>query len=198
LSSRANREFKRDREDENDPAVQPEMKPYIDGGCTALSVAKGLVTEPVLTLEIEGEECEFMVDTGAMVSLIQPGISKACVQPCDIQARGVTDTQLEVLGEQNVEFVLRNKNYCMTFTHTFVVSPLRRCSSGILGIDFLQQVGAEISLTAQSLYIDRYSFPLRGRESEVSDVRRLINAEQTKSLCPDQKGLGLWGIGKVP
>jgi len=88
----------------------------------------------------------------------------------------------------------------MSFTHTFVVSPLRRCSSGILGMDFLQQVGAEICLTAQSLCIDRYSFPLRGRESEISDVRRLINAEQTGSLSPDQEeeGLGLWGIGKVP
>ena len=58
-----------------------------------LSVAKGFVTEPVLTLEIEGEDCEFMIDTGPMVSLIQPAVSKACVQPCDVQARGVTGTQ---------------------------------------------------------------------------------------------------------
>jgi len=43
-----------------------------------------------------------MVDTGAMVSLIQPGISKAQVQPCDVKARGVTGTQLEVLGEQEI------------------------------------------------------------------------------------------------
>jgi len=102
----------------------------------------GLVTEPVLTLEIGGEECVFMVDTGAMVSLVQPGISKAQVQPCDVQARGVTGTQLEVLGEQEVEFTLRNKDYCMNFVHTFGVRPLIRCSSGILGMDFLQRVGA--------------------------------------------------------
>jgi hypothetical protein len=56
-------------------------------GCTASSVAKGCVTELVLTLEIG-------VDTGAMISLIQPRISRAQVQPCDVQARGVTDTQL--------------------------------------------------------------------------------------------------------
>ena len=31
----------------------------------------------------------------------------------------------------------------MTFEHTFVVSPWIRCSSGILGMDFLQRVGAE-------------------------------------------------------
>ena len=38
--------------------------------CTALLAAKGLVREPVLTLDIEGEEVLFIVDTGAMVSLI--------------------------------------------------------------------------------------------------------------------------------
>jgi len=174
------------------------LKPYIEvlkEGCTALSVAKGLVTEPVLTLEIEGEEREFMVDTGAMVSLIQPAVSRACVQPCDVQARGVTGTQLEILGEQEVEFILRNNDDWKSFKHTFVISPLRRCSSGILGMDFLQRVGAEISLTTQSLCIDRYSFPLRGRESEVSDVRRLINAEQTEPLSPDQEERGVGFVG---
>ena len=164
MSSRAKEEFKRDREDENSPAVQPEVEPYTLEDCTALSVAKGLVTEPVLTLEIGREVFSFMVDTGAMVSLIQPGISIAQVQPCDVQARGVTGTQLEVIGEQKVAFIMRNEDYYMAFVHTFVVSPLKRCSSGILGMDFLQQVGAEISLTTQLLKIGHYSFPLRGRE----------------------------------
>ena len=151
------------------------MKPYTED-CIALSVDKGLVTEPILTLEIEGEEHVFMVDTGAMVSLVQPKISKAQMQPCDVQARGVTGTQLEVLGEQEIEFVLRNNETCRHFVHTFIVSPLIRGSSGILGMDFLQRVGAEISLTAQLLTIGHHSFPLKGRELEVSGVRRLINA----------------------
>ena len=88
---------------------------------------------------------------------------------------------------KNVEFNLRSSNGDITFVHTFVVSPLKRCSSGIFGMDFLQRVGAEISLTAQLLYIDRYSFPLWGQEREVSEVQRLINAGQTGSLCPDQE-----------
>jgi hypothetical protein len=79
-----------------------------------------------------------MVDTCAMVSLIQPGISKAQLQPCDVQARGVTGTKLDILGEQKVEFNVRSNNGDITFVHTFVVSPLKRCSSGILGKDFLQ------------------------------------------------------------
>jgi hypothetical protein len=105
LSSRARKRFKRDREDESDPAVLPEVKPY-RRGCIALSAVKGLVTEPVLTLVIGGEEFLFMVDTGAMFSLIQPGISKTQVQPCDAQARGVTGTQLDILCEQEVTFFL--------------------------------------------------------------------------------------------
>ena len=43
----------------------------------------GIVTEAVLTIDIGGEEFLFMVDTGSMVSLIQPGISRAQMQPCD-------------------------------------------------------------------------------------------------------------------
>ena len=96
MSTRAKEEFKRHREDESGPAVLPEVEPDLRG-CTALPVAKGLVTEPVLAVDIGGEEFLFMVDTGAMVSLIQPGISKAQVQPCDVQARGVTGTKLDIL-----------------------------------------------------------------------------------------------------
>ena len=92
---------------------------------------------------------------------------------------------MDILSEQKVEFVLKNENYCMTLVHTFVVSPLKRCSSGILAWISCSEWGAEISLTAQVLYIDRYSLPLRGQEQEVSEVQRLINAGQTGSLCPD-------------
>ena len=54
----------------------------------------------LLTLDIGGEEFLFMVDTGVMFSLIQPGISKVQLQLCDVQARGETGTQLDILGEQ--------------------------------------------------------------------------------------------------
>ena len=162
------------------------MKPYAKS-CTALSAVDRLVTEPVLTLQIGGEEFNFMVDTGAMVSIIQPGISEAQVRPCDVQARGVTGTQLDILGEQEVEFTLHSNNGFVTFEHTFVVSPLKRCSSGILGMDFLHRVGAEISLTDQSLFMGRYSFPLRGQELGFPEVQRLITAGQTGPLCADRK-----------
>ena len=136
---------------------------------------------------IVGEEFLFMVDTGAMVSLIQPGISRAQVQPCDVQARGITGTQLDILGEQKVKFILQSNRGQKLFEHTFILSLLGRCSSGILGMDFLQRVGAEISLTAQLLYIGRHSFPLRGQEPVIPEVQRLINAERKEPKSPDQE-----------
>jgi hypothetical protein len=187
LSTRAKEKFKRDREDKIDPAFLPEVKPDTRS-CTALSAAKGLVTEPVLTVDIGGDEFLFKVDTGAMFLLIQPGISKAQMQPCDVQARGMTGTQLGILGEQEVKFTLRSNDSYVEFVPTFVVSLLKPCSSGILGMDFLQRVGAEISLTSKLLYTGRCSFPLRGQELGVSEVQLLINAEQTESLCLGQEG----------
>ena len=128
-----------------------------------------------------------MVDTGAMVSLIQPGISKAQMQPYNVQASGLTGTQLDILGEQEIKFILRNNDDYMEFVHTFVVRPLKRCRSGILGMDFLQRVGAETSLTSRSLCMGHCSFPLRDQELGVSEVRRLANTGQTRSLCPGQE-----------
>ena len=186
LSSRTKEKFKRDREDESGPAVLREVKPDTES-CTAPSVVNGLVTEPRLTLEIEREEYEFMVDTGAMVSVIQPEISLAHVQPCDVQARGVTGTQLKIIGEQEIEFKLKTRGQYVNFVHTFIVSPLERCSSGILSMDFLQSVGAEISLTAQSLHVGGYSFPLKGQESKFATVQRLTNAEAEQTSRRGQK-----------
>jgi hypothetical protein len=54
-------------------------------------------------------------------------------------------------------------------------------------MDFLQQVGVEIRLTAQLLYIGHYSLLLRGQEPEVSTVQRLINAGQTEFPCLDHE-----------
>jgi len=104
-----------------------------------------------------------------------------------VKARDVTGMKLEILGEQEVEFIVRDRDYYLTFKHTFIVSPLKHCSSGILGMDFLQQVGAEISLTTQSLNIGRYTFPLKGREYGVSKVWRLITAEPEETSGLDQE-----------
>jgi len=62
-------------------------------------------------------------------------------------------------------------------------------------MDFLRQVGAEISLTTQSRNIGRYSFPLMGRGQGVSTVRRLINAESEGSSSLDQEEIERESVG---
>ena len=84
-------------------------------------------------------------------------------------------------------FDIKLGNTSLTFVHTFVVSPIKRCSPGILGMDFLQRVGAEISLTTQSVNIGRYSFPLKRREQGHLTVQRLINAELRGPPHPDSE-----------
>jgi hypothetical protein len=125
----------------------------------------------------------FMVDTGAMVSLSKPGISSAQLRVCEVQARGISGTLLSVSGEQEVEFSIRPGENNMTFIHTFVVSPLDTCSSGILGLDFLQQVGAGISLTTLSLTVGDHLFPLPGWTQEASTNQSLANDGWGEATC---------------
>ena len=134
--------------------------------------------EPILMIEIEGKELIFIVDTGTMVSLIQPTISKAAMRSCGVQARGVTSTQLDILGEQHIQFGIKSHGDYVPFEHTIIVCNLKRCSSGILGMDFLQSVGAEISLPSQVLIIDQHNFPFVDRESGVPTGSRLARGDR--------------------
>jgi hypothetical protein len=141
----------------------------------------------LLTIDIGGEEFVFMVHTGAMVSLIKPNISEAQLRTCDVQARGVSGTQLDVSGEQEIEFSMRSGDERVTFVHTFVVSPLEIRSSGILGMDFLQRVGAELSLTARSLIMGRHTIPWTDCTQGVSTVRRLANEGREEPSVSSQE-----------
>jgi hypothetical protein len=57
-------------------------------------------------------------------------------------------------------------------------------------MDFLQQVGAEISLTTQLLHIGHCSFPLNGQERGASTFRRLANVESGGPPNLDREGRG--------
>ena len=185
---------KRDREDELDPVVLPENRPPPGPILIVPSATKGLVTEPLLTIEIGRERFEFVVDTGATVSLIKPTISKAQVRKSQVQARGVSGTNLKILGVQEVKFKIKSSTGSMTFIHPFVVCPLEICSAGILGLDFLQRVGAEISLTDNLLTLRNQRFRFKAlvcptRVSSDPEVlhessRGLITPELEKALDP--------------
>jgi hypothetical protein len=83
------------------------------------------------------------------------------------------------------------KNIFVSLVHTFLVSRLIRCSYGILSTDFLQRLGAEISLNAQLLQIDRYTFPLKSQGTEDQTVQLLITAGQKEpSSLGREEGVG--------
>jgi hypothetical protein len=48
-------------------------------------------------------------------------MSKGQVRTCYIQARGVRGTELDISGEQTVDFTIRHKDYFTTFERTFAV-----------------------------------------------------------------------------
>ena len=48
-------------------------------------------------------------------------------------------------------------------------------------------MGAEISLTAQSLFIGHCSFPFKSQGTEVSETQHLITAVQTGPMSPDRE-----------
>ena len=61
-------------------------------------------------------------------------------------------------------------------------------------MDFLQQVGAEISLTAHSLFIES-SFPLKSQGQGSPETQRLITDGQTEPLGLDQEERGVELVG---
>jgi hypothetical protein len=106
-----------------------------------------------------------------------------------VKARGVSSTNLKMLGVQEVKFRLKSPTGCMTFIHPFVVCPLEICSADILRFDFLQRVGAEISLTDNLLTLrnQRFSLSRAGLPARISSDPEVLHEsarEPEKALDP--------------
>ena len=67
--------------------------------------------ELLLEVQVEGIIHQFLIDSGASVSLIKPGVSQAEIAPTDLAARGITGAKLKSLGTQEVEIQLGNRTY---------------------------------------------------------------------------------------
>jgi hypothetical protein len=106
----------------------------------------------------QGQKFEFVVDTGTTISLTSPTISKAQLRLSQVQDRGVSGMDLEILGVQKVTFKVGFQSGSMTFIHSFVVCLLDISSAVILGVDFLQGVGAGISLNDNMIVTNAFRF----------------------------------------
>ena len=96
---------------------------------------------PTVSLEIEEELENLIVDNGSNMSILQPGVLKSDVRGTAVNPYGVTGETLDKQGQQRVFFVLAGRK----FSHTFLVCPLPTKADGLLGADFLDKVGAEIN-----------------------------------------------------
>jgi len=118
--------------------------------------------ELLLEVQVEGIIHQFLIDSGASVRLIKPGVSQAAIAPTDLAAMGITGAKLKSLGTQEVENQLGNR----TYTHEFLVTPLGVDCSGVFGLDLLRRVEAKVDLCSGGLIVGRRRYDLSGLECQ--------------------------------
>jgi hypothetical protein len=127
--------------------------------------------KPTVRVKIHGASKEFIVDSGSAISLIKPGIGPSKVRSSSMTSFGVMGDKIDITGEQDVQFCLENWNYW----HTFCVCSLPTEADGILGMDFLSEMGA-------SLDIGRQMLKLRKRRGKRTSKPRRGNGETEKNF----------------
>jgi hypothetical protein len=98
---------------------------------------------------VEGELHRFLIDSGASLSLVKPGVSRAEIKPTDLAARGIAGTKLKSMRVQEIEVKLGNRIYL----HEFLVTPLDVEYSGVFCLDILRQMEAKVDLCSSGLII---------------------------------------------
>ena len=86
------------------------------------------------------------------------------IKSIKLTARGVTGSDLELLGIQEVEMKISP----IKFEHKFLISDLGTPGDGILGVDLLQSVGASMDLDVGRLRTGYYKISLESRECSPS------------------------------
>jgi transposase InsO family protein len=145
--------------------------------------------ELLLEVEIEEEQRFLLVDSGASLSVMKPGISHSKIEPTQTVAKGVTGNRLRAIGSQDIMFSVGSRIY----THKFLVAHLDVEYSGILGLDALRQMEAKVDLRTSTLVLGRSRHQLAGQEVErCALVRRhphsVREASQTDLINPETTG----------
>jgi len=61
--------------------------------------------EMLLKVQVEGEPQQFLIDSGASLSLVKPGVNPAIIKPTDLAARGDHGNEIKKFGNP------RNRNW---------------------------------------------------------------------------------------
>jgi hypothetical protein len=87
--------------------------PEVDPGTTGEPVDNILAVgasgnELLLDVKVEGELHRFLIDSGASLSLVKQGLSRAEIKPTDLAASGITGTKQRSIGIQEIDIKLGN------------------------------------------------------------------------------------------
>jgi hypothetical protein len=118
--------------------------------------------ELLLEIEIDGRFYPMLIDSGASVSVIKPGIVASEIRKTQTIARGITGNRLKIMGTQVVTFKVGKR----IFTHELLTASLDTEYSGILGVDILRHMEARVDLRTSTLLIGRERHQLSGQEAE--------------------------------
>ncbi|KAJ4430800.1 hypothetical protein ANN_19391 [Periplaneta americana] len=171
---------KRDRSYEENPVVGAELQSH--SVLVAPSALNEVVSEPRVDLEIEGKIWEFVVDTGATVSLIKPTVSSALITESDVVIRGANGQKVKTFGTQTVKFLMGSEQ----FEFKFVISDIRISAAGIIGMEFLRYVGARIDVQSNSLVIGRQTVTLINTDLQSCNVASVSGKSGSVSAMASQ------------
>jgi predicted aspartyl protease len=114
--------------------------------------------ELTLRIQIGEREYEFLVDSGATLSVVKPEMARGRIEPVDYTVKGITGENLEVVGCKQIKFRLGRSQY----GHRFIVAPVSTPCDGILGADLLKALGAVIDLRTNLFRVGEEKFTLAG------------------------------------
>ena len=89
----------------------PNVEPATEGQEVRLSHVDATRLEILLENEMDGKRYLVLVDSGANLSVLKPGISSSRVQPSMTAAKGITGKKLRVTGTQIITFRVGSKTF---------------------------------------------------------------------------------------
>jgi len=141
-------------------AKVPHVEPTSEGKEVGLSHLDATGLELLLEIDIEGKCHLVLVDSGASLSAMKPGISSSELQHTQTAAKGITGNKLKTTETQFITFRVGSK----TFNHEFLIAPLDVEYSGILGVDILKRMEAKVDLRTSIPVLGRTNHRLSGQE----------------------------------
>ena len=160
----------------------PNIEPTAEGKKVGLSHLDSTRLELLLEISIHGKRHFVLVDSGASLSVIKPGISSSELLPTQTTAKGITGKKLRITGTQIITFCVGSK----TLEHEFLIAPLDVEYSGVLGVDVLKRMDAKVDLRTSALVLGRTSHRLSGQ-----GVERLALINRHPQALREASGTGL-------